>query len=123
MSLFKSALGEHAKPLAIIIKGNPTYIESPEFQKAADEFYKDVKRRLHQKGYRVQYDAGADMTIPSIKASVWLGHSRGVSRLRYAPKGMITGELKTNSPDGNNLGHYSLSAADIRMIDSLPSVK
>lgn len=121
MKLLKLALEERAKPIAVIIKGNPIYIESPNFRKNAEAFYKDVKQRLQQKGYRVQYDAGEDKTIPTTEAKIWLGHSRGASRLRYAPTGIITGELVTKSPHGTNQDHYVLSDADIRMINNLPA--
>lgn len=70
-------------PTAIIVKGNPKYIENnPE----ADSFYKEIKIFLETLGYKVSFDKGEPHTVPE-KADLWIGHSKGVDRLRFAPEG------------------------------------
>lgn len=69
-------------PTAVIIKGNPAYIEN---NKHADKFYNDLAALVRAKGYAVSFDPGAPHTVPG-PADVWIGHSRGNDRLRFAPK-------------------------------------
>lgn len=77
----KTALPVSSK--AIIIKGNPAYIDgNPD----ADKFYKEIEVYLKKKGFDVSYDAGEPYTSPE-EADVWIGHSRGVDRLQFAPEG------------------------------------
>jgi hypothetical protein len=71
---------------AIIIKGNPKYTKD---NPSAEQFYSSVKSYLESLGYRVQFDAGEPHTEPP-KADLWVGHSRGVDRLPYAPEGTRT---------------------------------
>ena len=107
------------KPLAIIIKGNPKYLEDPIVSDLAKVFYKTVRRMLREQGYRVRMDAGEEYTIPSSKAAVWLAHSRGAGRLKHAPVNVKTYELKTKAVAGLNPDHYVLSDADIKYIHRL----
>ena len=70
---------------AIIIKGNPKYLNTPH----ADKFYNDVADHLKGHGYSVSFDSGEAHTIPE-SADLWVGHSRGAGRLKYAPAGTKT---------------------------------
>lgn len=71
---------------AVIIKGNPAHVAS---NPKADAFYKAIHAELKARGYAVSMDAGAAYTIPPA-ADLWVGHSRGVDRLRFAPQGTKT---------------------------------
>jgi len=73
---------------AVIIKGNPRYIEN---NKRADLFYEDLKNFLISLNFKVSFDSGEPYTQPN-KADVWIGHSRGADRLRFADP-----EIKTIS--------------------------
>lgn len=79
------------KPTAVIIKGNPIYIKG---NPHAASFYRELADFLRSEGYKVKLDAGEPFTSPP-KADLWVGHSRGVDRLRFAPKGTITVALGT----------------------------
>lgn len=81
---------------AVVIKGNPKFVEG---NKDADKFYEVLRRYLEQKGYGVSYDAGEPHTVPK-PADLWLGHSRGVDRLRFAPEHTKT--LALGAPNGIN---------------------
>lgn len=75
-----------ANQTAVIVKGNPAYINNnPE----ADRFYNDLGSFMKSQHYDVSYDPGLPHTEPR-KANVWLGHSRGADRLRWAPNGVNT---------------------------------
>ena len=75
---------------AVIIKGNPGYIgEDP----TATKFYTDLARQLTRRGYDdVAFDPGKPFTSPP-EADLWVGHSRGADRLRFAPPGTKTIDL------------------------------
>jgi hypothetical protein len=96
-------------------------------QKVAHSFYERIKTILVNKGYRVEFDAGEPLTRPDIKATVWVAHSRGVDRLRFAPDNVKTLEIqtqgeinnKTNDEIGFDLNHYTLSADDIINLNNL----
>lgn len=71
-----------SKPKAVIVKGNPRFIAgNPD----ADKFYNNIATYLGSKGYHVAFDPGEDYTVPDETADLWIGHSRGVGRLRFAP--------------------------------------
>ena len=72
------------KPTAIIIKGNPEIINRKQWRTIADYFYNELKELLEEIGYEVQFDAGEPYTEPP-QADLWIGHSRGADRLRFAP--------------------------------------
>jgi hypothetical protein len=108
---------ESKKPLAVIIKGNPKYLNK--HKKWANAFYNEVKDILISQGYRVQFDPGKPYTVPTTKADIWIGHSRGCDRLRFAPKDISTLELKTKAYDGDAHGHYVLSKADKKHLSKL----
>ena len=81
---------------AVIIRGNPKFIaDNP----AAEDFYAKLQKHMEQQGYSVTQDAGEPHTAPPA-ANVWLGHSRGVDRFRFAPEGTRT--IGLGAPDGIN---------------------
>jgi hypothetical protein len=71
---------------AIIIKGNPKFIEG---NVSAENFYNDLRTFLEGLGYIVSFDDGESYTTPP-EADLWIGHSRGSDRLRFAPKSTKT---------------------------------
>ncbi|MCK9352166.1 MAG: hypothetical protein WCT49_03150 [Candidatus Paceibacterota bacterium] len=90
---------------AVIIKGNPKFItDNPD----ADRFYCEIKRFLEGEGYSVTFDHGEAYTQPP-DADVWIGHSRGNDRLRFATGGTKTIMLSTvggiNHPEDKALSH------------------
>lgn len=96
------------KPTAIIIKGNPKFIEN---NIGADNFYREIKTFLKTLGYAVAFDAGEPHSLPE-KADLWIGHSRGVDRLRFAPEGTYilafgsSHQDAVNHPDDNSTQKY-----------------
>ena len=87
-----------AKGLAdvYIIKGNPHYLNAqPENY---DTFYDAVKKQVEDLGYTAEFDPGEAHTLPP-GGKYWIGHSRGNSRLRYAPEGVSTLSLDDYEPD------------------------
>ena len=117
------------KPIAIIVKGNPKYIRMKSVRDNANKFYKEIENILINKGYTVEYDDGEPYTRPSINANVWIGHSRGIDRLRFAPSNIKTIELITkdkgingysnNDEWGIDPNHYKLSDVDISNLNAL----
>ncbi len=103
------------KPLAVIVKGNPKFIKG---NPLADKFYNDIKAKLENNGYRVEFDIGADFTEPDQNAALVVGHSRGVDRLKYAAKTSKTFEIKTKSDVGSSPLHYTLSESDLKNLAS-----
>ena len=86
------------KPLAIIIKGNPNRKQP----KTPGNLYKKLKKYLQQKGYQVQYDQGEPHTTPNTNAQLWIGHSRGTDRLKFAPKHIKTIPIGSSLPNAIN---------------------
>ena len=88
---------------AVIIKGNPKFIEG---NKDAERFYQDLKLFLMDLGYSVDFDAGEPHTVP-LSADLWISHSRGSSRLKFAPHGTKTIALGTeggiNNPEDKTI--------------------
>ena len=116
------------KPLAVIVKGNPKYISDPKIEPMANKFYAEVAQLLENKGYRVAFDPGLEYTSPDTSAQVWIGHSRGIDRLRFAPEHIKTIELLTqdhtmkfvnNDERGSAPEHYQLSKEDRAAINAL----
>jgi hypothetical protein len=70
------------KLTSVIIKGNPKFIEN---NLKAEMFYQRIKKFLESLEYEVTFDNGDPYTSPK-KADLWIGHSRGVDRLRFSPK-------------------------------------
>jgi hypothetical protein len=71
----------------VIITGNPKYLAL--HQQEANKFYSDIAYFLMNMGYEVYYDPGEPYTTPP-SADIWVGHSRGIGRLRFAPGGTKT---------------------------------
>ena len=76
---------------AVVIRGNP----------AAAKFYADVGGPLSGLGYDVDYDPGEPYTEPP-PADLWVGHSRGADRLRFAPPTTRTVAVGSNLPGAIN---------------------
>jgi len=98
---------------ATIIKGNPKHISN---NVLADKFYAAIEKVLAAKGVDVDYDPGEPHTVPSSGKDIWVGHSRGADRLRFAPKGVKTLRVDDYEPegaydkDGNPIdGHYQMT--------------
>ncbi len=86
---------------AVIIKGNPYYLEQGPDRAGYASYYRDIENELRKAGYgEVVYDKGEPMTSPP-PADLWVGHSRGAGRLRFAPKGTKTLNI-TEYEDGIN---------------------
>lgn len=126
-SLFQLAL-ENTKPLAVVIQGNPKYLEDPKIAPLAKKFYEEIRHLLQARGYEVKFDRGEAYTTPDLQAAVWVAHSRGIDRLRFAPKSVKTIALKTmdhgkhyhsNDERGNDPDHYRLSLEDIAALKAL----
>lgn len=83
---------------AVLITGNPKFIKN---NSRADQFYNDIERHLQDHGYSVTRDPGDDYTEPA-KADLWVGHSRGEGRLRFAPEGTRTVAIGVNAPGAIN---------------------
>ena len=119
------------KPKAVIVKGNQKYIEHPSIKPLADRFYSEIKTILESKGYEVSFDAGDDHTVPDETAAVWIGHSRGIDRLRFANPDIRTIKLQTqdstrifadNDERGRDPSHYQLSSDDRDKLSELAIV-
>lgn len=100
-TLMKQALDKNKQELnkvvksAVIIKGNPKFIKL--YKDESKNFYDNISEFLELRGYKVEYDSGEEYTTPPI-ADLWIGHSRGISRLRFAPE-----EVKTIGLGGKSL--------------------
>ena len=92
---------EAKKKTAVIIKGNPEYVEGKD-KKRADRFYKKTQKFLKREGYESKLDPGAPFTVPE-DADLWIGHSRGSDRLRFAPKGTKT--IAVGAPSKGAINH------------------
>lgn len=110
--------GSQSKGLAVVIKGNPKYTELPEIKPMADRFYNEISDRLKKKGYTTEFATSEPYTCPNLSAKVWVAHSRGFDRLRFA-EGQITMEMKTLTNQGLDPGHYTLSKEDLQKLDTL----
>jgi hypothetical protein len=75
-----------SKQTAVIVKGNPKFVIN---NSQADSFYTEIKKYLEDLGYNVSFDLGEPHSSPK-KADLWVGHSRGNDRLRFAPEGTKT---------------------------------
>lgn len=94
-------LESNVKKSAVIIRGNSIIITSKEWAKIANQFYNDVKLFLESRGFTVTFDPGLDYTTP-ITADLWVGHSRGASRLKFARLETVTLALGDDRPGSVN---------------------
>lgn len=83
---------------AVIIKGNPNRITLQTY----GGLYEELSSELEKKGIEIiAIDEGAPYTTPP-KADIWIGHSRGIDRLQFAPEGTLTIKLGSVEPDSIN---------------------
>jgi hypothetical protein len=78
------------KPTAVLIEGNwDEHVfplgKHPNYQRQVN-YYNRIEDYLKNKGYSVTRDKGLPKTMPP-EADLWVGHSRGVGRFRWAPEG------------------------------------
>jgi hypothetical protein len=106
-----------ASKSAVIITGNPKYIHGKDKDNYA-KYYNDIENTLKGVGYTdITRDPGNEYTEPR-KANLWVGHSRGVDRLRFAPKGTKT--LKVDDYENpRRVGQRHPGAEHWTMTDSL----
>lgn len=98
-TLTASKEGYEDKPItAVIIQGNPKYIRGNSVAKA---FYESIRKYLESQGVEVSFDPGEAYTTPKV-ADIWIGHSRGTDRLRFAPKGVTTIAFGADVPGAVN---------------------
>lgn len=88
------------QPKAVIIKGNPKFIEGPH-KEYADKFYGQLHDHIKNKGFDVEFHAGEPYTTPP-PADLWVGHSRGADRLRFAAPDTKTIALGSSRPGAVN---------------------
>jgi hypothetical protein len=84
------------KKTTVIIKGNPKFIRR---NQKAESFYNDLKSFFEDHGFEVSFDSGRPHTVPK-KAHIWIGHSRGADRLRFAAPSIIV--LGIGVPESSN---------------------
>ena len=92
---------------AVVIHGNPEYVEGVDKERA-DRFYAHLARKLERRGYAVSHDAGKEYTSPP-KADLWVGHSRGSDRLRFAGKGTTAVAMGDRKSTRLNSSHEFVS--------------
>ena len=97
MISFKNFI-ENIKKTAVIIKGNPKYIKN---NTQANYFYNQLEKILKKLGFEVSFDSGEPFSTPK-EANVWIGHSRGADRLRFAPNTTITISIGSKLKDSIN---------------------
>lgn len=84
---------------AVIVKGNPRYIKQQAV--LADPFYAELEKRLRDSGFEVAYDPGEPYTMPP-PADLWVGHSRGADRFRFAPPEQLVLRIGASHPEALN---------------------
>lgn len=83
--------------LAVIIKGNPKFIQTP----LAKAYYHDIETFLKKVGFdTVEYDAGADYSRPRQDADLYVAHSRGTGRYEFMSNEAKKRFVKLGSLDG-----------------------
>jgi hypothetical protein len=78
-----------------IIKGNPEVDTGNAHNYAS--FYEDVAKVVGENGFTYSFDDGLGGTLPP-GGKLWIGHSRGGDRLRFAPKEVATLKLDDFEP-------------------------
>ena len=106
-----------ARPTAVIVKGNPRWTEGAH-KDVSRQFYDAMTALLQDQGYGVSEDPGEPFTQP-VDANLWVGHSRGIDRLRFAPATtrtvsvddyQVPFDFDPNDPDWNPPdSHYALT--------------
>jgi hypothetical protein len=98
-----------AKRTAVLVTGNPAYIQN---NPTADAFYGAIEKHLNDSGYQISRDPGDDYTMPT-PADLWVGHSRGASRFRFAPKDQKYVAFGSSMPGAiNHPDDTSMTAGD-----------
>lgn len=97
---FEKEAQSDEKPSATIVKGNPDHVKDNE---KAKEYYDEIANYLREKGFSVETDPGKRKTVPSEEDDLWIGHSRGVERLQYAPDDIKT--LAFGAPEEDAYTH------------------
>lgn len=98
----KTAEAKIKQPTAVIVKGNAEHLaESGIAKKTISDFHGKLKKILQSEGYKVSFDPGLPQTSPK-KADIWVGHSRGADRLRFAPKGTLGVPVGSDRPGAIN---------------------
>jgi len=69
-------------------------IRSKHEHKKSEDFYQSIRKLLESEGFDVQFDDGEPNTVPN-EAELWVGHSTGARRLRFAPDDTHTVALGT----------------------------
>lgn len=95
---------------AVIIRGNPKYLNRN--KDVANKFYNKIQDILERRGFEVSFDPGHPFTQPK-DADLWVGHSRGIDRLQFAPSKTTTIALSTRADGGDDPLHYELSKQDL----------
>ena len=99
LGLDDKTASDASPPKAVIVKGNPDFVQhNPQ----ARRFYRQLAAALRQYGYATSFDAGKPHTVPDETAALWVGHSRGADRLRFAPPTTRTLALGANLPGAVN---------------------
>lgn len=106
---------------AIIITGNPARTSD---RARAEAFYRELASFLESLEFPVAFDAGEPYTVPA-PADLWVGHSRGADRLRFAPPGTMTiGIGVPPTADGTSsfpvVNHHDDAAAKCTFRDGVP---
>lgn len=86
-------------PIAVIIKGNPDRMIGNET--LASQYYLEIERFLNREGFKVIVDEGLPYTCPPVEnVALWVGHSRGVGRIRCIPMNRRELFAKLGDPAG-----------------------
>jgi ribosomal protein S18 acetylase RimI-like enzyme len=99
---FPKTAAKKNKPTAVVIMGDSNLIED---NKRAESFYEELGAFLEKLGFEVSFDEGEPYTEPE-PADLWIGHSRGADRLRFAPKG--TAVIGINVPQSDEEVDYPI---------------
>jgi hypothetical protein len=83
---------------AVLVTGNPKFIEGND---QAEAFYRRVAKYLTALGYETTRDPGLPHTMPT-PADLWVGHSRGADRFRFAPEGQRHVAFGSSQPGAVN---------------------
>lgn len=127
-----AAIPTRNKPTAVLITGNPQYIQG---NSAASKFYDELERAIGERGFTVTRDPGEPHTAPPV-ADLWVGHSRGMGRLQFAPAGTKTLRVDDYLPEGHvdadgnpTASHYQLTPellaqlGDTKQAAAMPEVE
>jgi len=82
--------------LAVLIKGNPKFINTDQ----ARNYYQEIINFLQNLGFKVEVNAGSDYTRPRQDAALYIGHSRGAGRYEFMDEKNQLKFLRFGDPDG-----------------------